>query len=155
MCLKVNNKLGALSATVKLGIGPVVQRSRRLRISRPGPRRPTAFVPLLINQTMSTIKKVIEVLASSDKSFEDALQRALAEASTTVKGIKSIYIKDQSCKVQDNKIVEYRITAKISFEVMHRWEPGHSAAPADASATEGHHPGGSATSAENGGGYSG
>lgn len=105
---------------------------------------------------MSTIKKVIEVLASSDKSFEDALQRALAEASTTVKGIKSIYIKDQSCKVQDNKIVEYRITAKISFEVMHRWEPGHSAAPATEShGTTEHHPGGSATSAENGGGYSG
>ncbi|MBC6991787.1 dodecin family protein [Hymenobacter sp. BT491] len=72
---------------------------------------------------MSTIKKVIEVLASSDKSFEDALQRALTEASTTVKGIKSIYIKDQSCRVRDNKIVEYRITAKISFEVMHKWDP--------------------------------
>lgn len=105
---------------------------------------------------MSTIKKVIEVLASSDKSFEDALQRALAEASTTVQGIKSIYIKDQSCKVRDNKIVEYRITAKITFEVMHRWEPGHSAAAApESQGTTEHHPGGSATSPENGGGYSG
>ena len=104
---------------------------------------------------MSTIKKVIEVLASSDKSFEDALQRALAEASTTVQGIKSIYIKDQSCKVQDNKIVEYRITAKITFEVMHRWEPGHAAPAAESPATPEHHPSGSATSPESGGGYSG
>jgi flavin-binding protein dodecin len=104
---------------------------------------------------MSTIKKVIEVLASSDKSFEDALQRALTEASTTVKGIKSIYIKDQSCRVQDNKIVEYRITAKISFEVMHRWEPTHAAAGTDSLEAGNGHPGGSATSAENGGGYSG
>ncbi|GAB3842667.1 dodecin family protein [Hymenobacter jeollabukensis] len=102
---------------------------------------------------MSTIKKVIEVLASSDKSFEDALQRALNEASTTVQGIKSIYIKDQSCRVRDNKIVEYRITAKISFEVMHRWEPTHAGSAAAAEAP--HEPSGSATSPENGGGYSG
>lgn len=66
---------------------------------------------------MSSIKKVIEVLASSDKSFEDAMQNALNEVSKTVKEIKSIYLKDQSCRVQDNKIVEYRITAKVSFTV--------------------------------------
>lgn len=67
---------------------------------------------------MSSIKKVIEILASSEKSFEDAMQNALTEASKTVKGIRSVYIKDQSCRVRDNKISEYRITAKISFEVM-------------------------------------
>ncbi|OON71061.1 dodecin family protein [Hymenobacter sp. CRA2] len=122
---------------------------------------------------MSTIKKVIEVLASSDKSFEDALQRALTEASTTVKGIKSIYIKDQSCRVQDNKIVEYRITAKITFEVMHRWQPSTQGQAADEEVDGGgvpdysgvriktepdlpqaEGPGGSATAPESGGGYS-
>ncbi|MCC2545710.1 dodecin family protein [Hymenobacter sp. BT175] len=132
---------------------------------------------------MSSIKKVIEVLASSEKSFEDAVQRALQEASTTVKGIRSIYIKDQSCRVRDNKITEYRITAKISFEVMHKWDPTSTQnAPAelrvptadDAPAGTGGgtpdysgvnlhakpdlprdvEPGGSATSAESGGGYS-
>lgn len=72
---------------------------------------------------MSSVKKVIEVLASSEKSFEDALKKALQEASTTVHGIKSIYVKDQSCRVRDNQIVEYRITAKITFEVMHKWDP--------------------------------
>ena len=66
---------------------------------------------------MSNIKKVIEVLASSDKSFEDAMQNALTEVSATVKDIKSIYLKEQSCRVRDNKIVEYRITAKVSFAV--------------------------------------
>ncbi|MFD2785699.1 dodecin family protein [Hymenobacter rubripertinctus] len=66
---------------------------------------------------MSSIKKVIEVLASSEKSFEDAMQNALNEAGATIKGISSIYIKDQSCRVRDNKITEYRITAKISFAV--------------------------------------
>ena len=127
---------------------------------------------------MSNIKKVIEVLASSDKSFEDALQRALTEASTTVKGIKSIYIKDQSCKVQDNKIVEYRITAKITFEVLHKWNAGAlSTAETEQANVVGTgggtpdyshleintqpdlprdvEPGGSATASESGGGYSG
>ncbi|GAA3957868.1 dodecin family protein [Hymenobacter antarcticus] len=64
---------------------------------------------------MSSIKQVIEILASSDKSFEDALQRAVASLSTSVPNISGIYIKDQSCKVRDNRIVEYRITAKVSF----------------------------------------
>ncbi|WP_303309696.1 dodecin family protein [Hymenobacter sp. BT730] len=121
---------------------------------------------------MSTIKKVIEVLASSEKSFEDALQRALTEASTTVKGIQSIYIKNQSCRVRDNKIVEYRITAKISFEVMHKWVPGHTTATNEAIGSgmpdysgvevKTHpdeplevKPGGSATTPASGGGYSG
>jgi dodecin len=64
---------------------------------------------------MSSIKQVIEILASSEKSFEDALQRAVEQLSSTVPNISSIYIKDQSCKVRDNRIVEYRITAKVSF----------------------------------------
>lgn len=137
---------------------------------------------------MSKIKKVLEVLASSDKSFEDALQRALTDASATLSGIKSIYIKDQSCRVQDNKITEYRITAKISYETMSQQPAvGHNAGKATAAtndvvgntthadqsyidAPEGvlndysdvevdelpeEHTPGSATTPENGGGYSG
>ena len=64
---------------------------------------------------MSSIKQVIEVLASSEKSFEDAVQRAVQSVSASVSNISSVYIKDQSCKVRDNRIVEYRITAKVSF----------------------------------------
>ncbi|MBD2769783.1 dodecin domain-containing protein [Hymenobacter sp. BT664] len=64
---------------------------------------------------MSSIKQVIEILASSEKSFEDALQRAVEKLSSSVLNISSIYIKDQSCQVRDNRIVEYRITAKVSF----------------------------------------
>ncbi len=64
---------------------------------------------------MGKVVKVIEVLAQSEKSWEDAAHRALKEASKSVRNIKSIYIKDQSAKVEKNKIVRYRITAKISF----------------------------------------
>ena len=66
---------------------------------------------------MSKVVKVIEVLAQSDKSWEDAAQNAITEASKSVRNIKSIYIKEKSAKVSDNKITKYRITAKISFVI--------------------------------------
>lgn len=63
------------------------------------------------------IVKVIEVLASSEKSFDDAAQQAVNYASESVKGIKSVYIKEMKAEVSNNKIVSYGINAKISFEV--------------------------------------
>jgi flavin-binding protein dodecin len=62
-----------------------------------------------------SIVKVIEVLAESDKSWEDAAQEAVKEASKTVKNIKSIYIENMEAKVDKKKIISYRINAKISF----------------------------------------
>ena len=59
--------------------------------------------------------KVIEVLAESDKSFEDAAQSAVTKASESVRNIKSIYIKDMNASVENNKIVSYRVNTKISF----------------------------------------
>lgn len=64
---------------------------------------------------MTAMLKVIEVLAESDKSWEDAAANAVAHAGRTVKGIKSIYLKDMQAKVENNKIVTYRINANISF----------------------------------------
>ncbi len=66
---------------------------------------------------MSKIVKVIEVLAQSNESWEDAAQKAVTEASKSVRNIKSIYIKEKSAKVTDGKISKYRITAKISFVI--------------------------------------
>jgi flavin-binding protein dodecin len=61
--------------------------------------------------------KVIEIMSNSNKSWEDAAQQAVAEASKTLHNIKSIYIKDHSATVDNNKIKEYRITAQLSFEL--------------------------------------
>lgn len=63
------------------------------------------------------VLKVIEVLASSDKSWEDAARNAVNSASKSLKGIRSVYIKDQSAVVNENNITEFRITCKITFEV--------------------------------------
>jgi flavin-binding protein dodecin len=63
------------------------------------------------------IHKVIEVLSQSNKSWEDAAQLAVSDAGKTVKQIKSIYIKNMEGIVQNNRIVQYRVNANITFEV--------------------------------------
>jgi flavin-binding protein dodecin len=63
------------------------------------------------------IHKIIEVLSQSERSWEDAAQRAVADAGKTVEHIKSIWIKNFEAVVRDNKITEYRINANITFEV--------------------------------------
>ncbi|MUP45725.1 dodecin domain-containing protein [Gramella sp. BOM4] len=63
------------------------------------------------------VVKVIEVMATSNKSFEDAINNAVTEASKTVKNIKSVYVKDMNGKVDGNKITSYGVTTKISFHV--------------------------------------
>lgn len=66
---------------------------------------------------MSSIVKVIEVIAQSEKGFDDAARNAVKEATKTVKGIKSVWIDNLSCKVSGDKIAEFRVNAKISFQV--------------------------------------
>lgn len=63
------------------------------------------------------ILKVIEVLSNSNKSWEDAAQKAVSHAAKTVKNIRSIYINEQSAVIENDKIVDYRVNAKITFEV--------------------------------------
>ena len=64
---------------------------------------------------MGDMLKVIEVLAESDNSWEDAAAEAITRASKTVHGIRSLYIKEMEAKVEDNKITQYRINGQISF----------------------------------------
>ena len=64
-----------------------------------------------------SILKVIEVLANSDKSWEDAAKKAVSHASKSVKNIRSVYIQDQSASVKDGEISDFRVNVKITFEV--------------------------------------
>ncbi len=64
-----------------------------------------------------SVLKVIEVMASSEKSWEDATRNAVKAAGKTVKGIRSVYVQDQNAVVKDNDVVEFRITVKITFEI--------------------------------------
>jgi dodecin len=64
---------------------------------------------------MTNTLKVIEVLAESEKNWEDAAAQAVEKAASTLNNIRSIFIKNLEAKVENNKIVRYRINAKISF----------------------------------------
>jgi flavin-binding protein dodecin len=65
---------------------------------------------------MSVIK-VVELMSSSKKSWEDATAKAVKKASKSIKGIKSAYVQSQSVVVKDGEVSEYRVNLKISFEV--------------------------------------
>ena len=55
--------------------------------------------------------------ASSPKSFDDAIEQGIAKASETVRGIKGAWVSEQKLKVEDGKIVEYRVDMRVSFVV--------------------------------------
>jgi len=63
------------------------------------------------------VVKVIEILAQSDESWEDAVQQAVTEASKTVRNIESVYIKEFQAIVEDNQVTAYRINGKVAFRV--------------------------------------
>lgn len=63
------------------------------------------------------VVKVIEVMAQSEQSWEDAVQQALDEASKSVRNIQSIYVKEFQAVVEDDEIAQYRVNTKISFLV--------------------------------------
>ncbi|NSL85571.1 dodecin family protein [Chitinophaga solisilvae] len=63
------------------------------------------------------IVKVIEVIASSEKGIEDALNNAVTEVSKTIHNIDSVYVKDIKAHVKDGKITTYGLICKVSFRI--------------------------------------
>jgi dodecin len=62
-----------------------------------------------------SVAKVIELIAESPTSWDDAAKNAINEASKTVKNIRSIWVDNMSAEVKDNKIVTYRANVKVTF----------------------------------------
>lgn len=76
------------------------------------------YIALIIFKIeIMSIVKVIEVIASSENSFDDAVKNAVAEVSKTVKNIDSVYVKDFKCHVKEQNIVSYGVICKVSFRV--------------------------------------
>ncbi|MBK6389647.1 MAG: dodecin domain-containing protein [Saprospiraceae bacterium] len=63
------------------------------------------------------VLKVIEVLSSSNKSFEDAIEKAIKKADKSLKNIRSANVHNMSVSVDGGKIKEYRVNIKITFEL--------------------------------------
>ncbi|MBN2410832.1 dodecin domain-containing protein [candidate division KSB1 bacterium] len=62
-----------------------------------------------------SIAKVTEIISSSPKSFDDAVKAGIERANKTLKNVKSAWIKDQQVTVEKGKILEYRVTMKVTF----------------------------------------
>ncbi len=62
-----------------------------------------------------SVAKITEIISSSTSSFEDAIQQGVARATKTLKGVKSVWVKDQKAMVTDGKISEYRVGLKVTF----------------------------------------
>ena len=63
------------------------------------------------------IMKVNEIMADSDRSWDDAASNGVKQASKSVKNIRSAWVQDQSCVVKGDQVQSYRVTLKITFEV--------------------------------------
>ena len=63
------------------------------------------------------IVKVIEVIATSEKTIEDAIQNAVSEVSKSIRNIDSVWVKDIKVHVNDGKITTYGVVCKVSFRV--------------------------------------
>ena len=63
------------------------------------------------------IVKVIEVIAASDKGFDDAVRQAVKESAKTVRNIDSVWVKSMKVHVKDGEIKSYGIVCKVSFRI--------------------------------------
>lgn len=62
-----------------------------------------------------TVAKVTEIIASSDKGFDDAVKQGIKRASKTLNGITSAWVQDQQAVVKDGKVKEFRVNLKVTF----------------------------------------
>jgi dodecin len=61
--------------------------------------------------------KVVEIIAESEKGWEEAAQEGIANTAKTVRNIQAAYVKDMQAKVENGKISKYRVNLQISFLV--------------------------------------
>ena len=66
---------------------------------------------------MSSVAKVVELSADSDKSFEDALQQGIQRATKTLRNVRSVWIQDQVVLMEDNAPKIYRLHLKVTFKL--------------------------------------
>lgn len=62
-----------------------------------------------------SVAKVTEIIASSSKSFEDAVNQGIDRANKTLQNVRGAWIAEQQVKVEGGKIKEYRVTMRVTF----------------------------------------
>lgn len=62
-----------------------------------------------------SVARVTEVISSSSKSFDDAVNEGIQRANKTLHNVTSAWVKDQSVVVKDGKVTQYRVNLKVTF----------------------------------------
>lgn len=62
-----------------------------------------------------SIARITEISATSNKSFEDAIQQGVNRATQTLRNVSSAWVKEQQIRIKDNKIAEYQVNLMITF----------------------------------------
>jgi len=62
-----------------------------------------------------SVAKVTEITASSDKSFDHAMEVGIKRAAETLDGIQGAWVNEMTVRVEGNRIVEYRVNMKVTF----------------------------------------
>ena len=62
-----------------------------------------------------SVAKVIEISSTSQQSFEDAIQRGIARATSSLRGVQSAWVKEQTVSVENGQINGYRVNLMITF----------------------------------------
>lgn len=66
---------------------------------------------------MATIGRVTEITAKSDTSFEDAINSAVARANSTLRNVRSAWVKEQSVSIEDGRVTGYQVNLLVTFEL--------------------------------------
>ncbi len=62
-----------------------------------------------------SVARVTEIISSSNKSFDDAVEKGISRACKTLKNVQGAWVQDQNVMVKDGKIKEYRVCLKVTF----------------------------------------
>lgn len=62
-----------------------------------------------------SVARVTEIIAASNTSVEDAIQKGIARASETLENVRSAWVQETSVTVKDGRIDEYRVNLKVTF----------------------------------------
>lgn len=66
---------------------------------------------------MTSVAKIIELSADSEKSFDDALQLGIKRANETLRNVRSVWIKDQEVILEGGAPKIYRLHLKVTFKL--------------------------------------
>jgi dodecin len=62
-----------------------------------------------------TVARVTELSATSEQSFEDAVNMAVKRATSTLRNVESAWVKDQNVMIENGNIVGYKVNVAITF----------------------------------------